>query len=141
MAIRLPSDRARLGVRGRPARNPCASAELLDEFDGVPMVSKGGICRMRGIVEVDDAFVLVLLQQRFEHGAGLRPVLGEDVALADVLGPLAAGERRLVEGHVADEVEGVEVLADLLGQRLEQQALGFEFFDDRLLAVGRRSSA
>ena len=76
-------------------------------------------------------------EQRFEHGAGLRAVLGEHVALADVLGPLAPGERRLVEGDMADEVEGVEVLADLLGQRIEQQALGGQFFDDGLLALGR----
>ena len=75
-------------------------------------------------------------EQRVEHGAGLRAVLGEHVALADVLGPLAAGERRLVEGDVADQVERVEVLADLLGERLERQPFVFQFFDDRLLALG-----
>ena len=68
-------------------------------------------------------------------------VLGEHVALADVVGPLAAGERRLVEGDVADQVEGVEVLADFLGERFEQQPLARQFVDDRLLALGRRSSA
>ena len=92
---------------------------------------------MLGSSRLSDAFVLVLLQQRFEHGAGLRAVLREDVALADVLGPLAAGERRLVEGDVADEVEGIEVLAHFLGERVERQALGFQFLDDRLLALGR----
>ena len=56
--------------------------------------------------------------------------------LRDVLGPLAAGQRRPVEGNVADQVEGVEVLADLLGERVERQALGGQFLDDRLLAVG-----
>ena len=91
---------------------------------------------MRGSSRFSDAFVLVLLQQGFEHGAGLRAVLGEDVALADVLGALAAGERRLVEGDVADQVEGVEVLADLLGQRVEQQALVGQLLDDGLLALG-----
>ena len=57
--------------------------------------------------------------------------------LRDVLGPLAAGERRLVEGDVADQVERVEVLAEFLGERVERQALGCQLVDDRLLALGR----
>src|SRR5262249_7966562 len=56
--------------------------------------------------------------------------------LLHVLGPLASGERLAVERHVADEVEWIEVLADLLGDRLQQQALGFEFLHD-----GPRSAA
>jgi hypothetical protein len=36
----------------------------------------------------------ILLEQRFEHGAGLLAVAAEDVALLDLVGPLAAGERR-----------------------------------------------
>ena len=98
-----------------------ARAELLDELERrAHRVERRNLKNAR-VVEVDDALVLVLLQQRFEHGAGLRAVLGEDVALADVVGALAAGERRLVEGDVADEVEGVEVLADFLGERVERQ--------------------
>ena len=49
---------------------------------------------------------------------------------------LAARERRLVEGDVADQVEGVEVLADLLGQLVEEDALAREFLEDGLLALG-----
>ncbi len=103
---------------------------------GVPMASNGSDLQDARIVEVGDAFVLVFLEQGFEHGAGLLAVLGEDVALADILGPLAPGERRLVEGHVADQVEGVEVLAHFLGQRIEQQAFVLQFLDDGLLALG-----
>ena len=80
---------------------------------------------------------MVLLQQRFEHGAGLRAVFREDIALPDVVGALAARERRLVECDVADEVEGVEVLADFFGQGVEREALVFQFLDDGLLALGR----
>ena len=75
-------------------------------------------------------------EQRLEHGSGLRAVLREHVALADVVGALAAGQRRLVERDVADQVERVEVRADLLGERLERQALLLQLFDDRLLALG-----
>ena len=103
----------------------------------MPIASNGGICRILESSRSDDhAFVLILLQQGFQHGAGLRAVLGEDIALADVVGPLAAGERRLVEGHMADEVEGIEVLADFLEQRFEQQPFVGQFFDDGLLALG-----
>ncbi len=76
------------------------------------------------------------MQQGFKHGAGLRAVFGEDIALADIVCALAARERRLVESDMADEVEGVEVLADFLGQRVKGQAFVFEFFDDGLLALG-----
>ena len=55
---------------------------------------------------------------------------------ADVVRALAARERRLVEGDVADEVEGIEVLADFFGQRVKRQAFVFEFLDDGLLAFG-----
>ena len=63
-------------------------------------------------------------------------VLGEDVALAHILDTLAPGERRLVEGHMADQIERVEVLAHFLSQRIEQQAFVLQFLDDRLLALG-----
>ena len=43
----------------------------------------------------------------------------------------------LVEGDVADQVEGIEVLAQLLGDRVERQALGLQLLDDRLLALRR----
>ena len=115
--------------------------KCLDEFDRCAHgVERRNLQDVR-IVEVGDAFVLVFLEQGFEHGAGLRAVLGEDIALADVVGALAAGERRLVEGHVADQVEGVEVLAHFLGQRVEQQTFALQFLDDGLLALGCCSSA
>jgi hypothetical protein len=50
-------------------------------------------------------------------------VLGEDVSLLHLLGAFAARERRLVEGDVADQIEGVVVAAHLLGQFLEEHAL------------------
>ena len=43
----------------------------------------------------------------------------------------------LVEGDMADQIEGIEVLAEFLGDGVERQALGFQFLDDRLLALGR----
>ena len=114
-----------------------AAAELLDELDRrahrVERRDLAGCCGSSRSMTPSSWY---FCEQRFEHGAGLRAVLGEHVALADVLGPLAAGERRPVEGDVADEVEGIEVLADFLGQRVERQALVFQFLDDGLLALG-----
>ena len=106
-------------------------------WKGVPIVSSGGICRIRGSSKIDDALVLIFLQQRFEHGAGLRAVFREDISLADIFRALAARQRRLVECHVADEVEGVEVLANFLRQRVKRQPFVFQFLDDGLLALGR----
>ena len=108
--------RGRIGVRGRLFRSR-AAAELTDELDGGAHGGEGGDLQDAQVVKVGDAFVLVFLEQGLEHGAGLGAVFGEDVALADVVGALAPGERRLIEGDVADEVKGIEVFTDLLGQR------------------------
>ena len=87
-------------------------------------------------LDARDAGVGVFLQQGIEDGAGLVAVLGEDVALLDLLSPLAAREGRAVESDVADEVESVEVATHLLGEFLEEDALGGEFLKNRLLLLG-----
>src|SRR5690606_984950 len=87
-------------------------------------------------LDAAQAAVGVFLEEGFEHGAGLVAVVGEDVAFFHAVGALAAGERRLVVGDVADEVEGVEVGADLRGEFVEEDALGGELLDDGELAVG-----
>ena len=98
---------------------------------------KGEECvRTLAIVQIEDALVRVFGEQRVQHVAGLSAVSGEYVALPDVIGPLAPGERPGVEGHVADEVEGVEVLGQFSGDQIERQALGRQLLDDRLLALG-----
>src|SRR5690606_39302923 len=74
---------------------------------------------------------------RSEDRPGLLAVAGKVVALPDSLRALATGERRAVEGDVADEVEGVVVPANFLGQRVEEHALLLQLAQDRLLALGR----
>ena len=134
MVRRLP-DRWRLAARGRPARNP-ALRRTPDQLDRRAHLAERRDLKDLGVVEIENAFVLVFRQQRIKHGAGLRAVFGEDVALADIVGALAARQRRAVEGDVADQVEGIEVLADLLCERIERQALVLQLLDDRLLAFG-----
>ena len=68
--------------------------------------------------------------------AGLVPVFVEHVALLDVGGALAPGQRPGVEGDVADEVEGVEVFVQFPGNHVEFQALRCQFLDDGLLPFG-----
>ena len=78
---------------------------------------------------------MVLGKKGIKNCAGLRSVLREYVPLANVLGPLSARERWPVERHVADEVERVEVLPNLVGQRLQRQSLARELVDDDLLPL------
>ena len=115
-------------IRARP--------EFLDELDGCPHRIERRDLQNSRVAKVDDALILIFLQQRFKHGAGLRAVFRENISLADVFCALAARERGLVECHMADKVKGVEVLADFLGQRVKGEAFVFEFFDDGLLALG-----
>ena len=89
------------------------------------------------VAQVDDTLILIFLQERFKHGAGLGAILGEDISFADTLCAFAARERGLVESDVADKVKRIEVLADFIGQRLKREAFVFEFFDNGLLAFGR----
>ena len=112
------------------------AAERVDELHDAAHRAERGDLQHVGVVEIENALVLIFGEQRIEHGAGLAAVFGEHVALLDVLGPLAARQRWAIEGHMADEIEGIEVLAKFLGDGIERQALGLQFLDDRLLALG-----
>ena len=85
--------------------------------------------------EVEETLFGVLGKQGIQHHTRLVAVLAEHVALPDVLGALAAGQRPGVEGDVADQVEGVQVLVHFLHDHVERQALGRKLVDDRLLAL------
>ena len=108
----------------------------LMSWTGVPIASSGGICKNARVAKIDDTLILILLQQRFKHGAGLWAVFRENIALADVFCALAPRQRRLVKCDMADKVERVEVFADFFSQRVERQPFVFEFLDDGLLAFG-----
>src|SRR4030067_2081717 len=100
-----------------------SSAEVLEKFNRGTHGIKGGDLQDTGVVEAGNAFVLVFLEQGFEQRAALLAVFGEDIALANILRPLTPGERRLVEGNVANEVERVEVLTHFLRPWIKEQAL------------------
>ena len=87
-------------------------------------------------LDAAEAGVGVFLEQGIEDGAGLVAIGGEDVALAYLLGPLPARQGWLVEGDVADEIEGVLVAAHLLGQFVEVDALDGQLLQDDQFAVG-----
>ncbi len=116
--------------------------ERLDELERRAHRGERRDFQNSGVVKTgDDAFVLIFGQQGFKHGAGLRAVSGEDIALAHVVGTIAAGERRLVEGDVADQVEGVEVFADFFQQRVEQEPFFGQFFNDDFFTLGSLPAA
>ena len=87
------------------------------------------------------SFVCILIEQSIEHGAGLCAVAGKYIPLLHVLSPLAPSERGLAIDHAADQVKGVQVLASLLAQLLEQHALLAQLVDNLGLAVRRRPAA
>ena len=93
---------------------------------------------MRGSSRFDDALVL---DTSASSASSTARACGPYLVNTSRLRTLSARSRRvsggLVEGDVADQVEGIEVLAHFLGERIERQALGRQFLDDRLLALGR----
>jgi hypothetical protein len=84
---------------------------------------------------VHHAAILVLSQQGLRHRPGLGSVAAEPILFLHPGGPLAAAQGRLVVGDVADQIEGIELQAQLLLQRLQQQALLGQLLDDRRLAL------
>ena len=118
-----------------------APAERPDQLNRGAQFREGRDAQDGGVVEVEHALVGVFGQQGIKHGAGLVAILGEHVPLLDLFGPLAPGQRFGVKGDVADQVEGVEVLAQFSGDDVERQTLGRQFLDDGLFAFGSASSA
>jgi hypothetical protein len=94
-----------------------------------------GYAQHVGVIEVQHPLIGIFGKQRVQHDAGLRTVFREDVALFDILCALTPGQRLPVEGDVADEIEGIEVLAEFVGYHVERQTFGFQLVDDRLLAL------
>ena len=121
--------------------------EFILAAEGVDQLHRGAEFGQRrdaqhaDVIQVEHPLVGVFDKQGVEHGAGLFPIFIEHGALFDVRGTLTAGQRLGVKGDVADEIEGVEVSAKLLGDAVERKTLVLQFFDNRLFAFLPPSSA
>src|SRR5713226_5484647 len=73
-----------------------ASTEFLNQLHGRSHRIKRRDLQDARVAKIDDALILVFLEQGFKHGAGLGAVSGEDIALADIVCALAAREGRTV---------------------------------------------
>ena len=99
-------------------------AKGLDELNRGAELGEGRDAQHVGVIQVEHALVGILGEQRVEHGAGLFAVLAEHVPFPDVVGALAPRQRLGVESDMADQVEGIEVLAQFGSDDGEVQALG-----------------
>ena len=88
------------------------------------------------VLEVERAVVGIFIQQAVEDGAGEVAILRKVIALAHVLGAFPAGQRLLLKGNVANQVEGIEGGADFIPQGGEDDTVALQFFDDGALLVG-----
>src|SRR5690606_31666875 len=89
------------------------ATKRLDQLDGRTNLAEGIQLQDLDVLDVLDARVGVLVQQGLQHLASGTRVFGKVVALFHLLGALSTSQRRLVEGDMADEVEGVERLSAL----------------------------
>src|SRR5699024_1351109 len=112
------------------------TAKGVDKLDGRAELVQRRNLEHVGIIKVEHAFVGVFGQQGIEDGAGLLAITVEYVALLDVVGAFLAGQRFGVEGDVAGQIEGVQILGQLVDDGVERQALVFQFFEQGLLALG-----
>ena len=110
--------------------------EGANEFDGRAEPVERRDPENIGVVKVQDALVGVLGQECVENGASLVAVFREHVALLHIVGPLATSQWLGVEGDMADQVKGIEVLAQLFDDGVKWQPFGLQFVDDGLLTLG-----
>ena len=86
-------ERGLQGMHG--ALEVSTSAEVFDELRHRTHASEGGNLQQTRVSETSDhAVVLIFVQQGFEHGTGLRAVLGEHIALAHIGHAVAVAGRR-----------------------------------------------
>ena len=136
MGVKRLPDRARPAGHARPASKAGLAAERLDELNHAAHRGEG-----RDLQYVDASSRLSTpssryLASRASSTARAWPsISGEDIALLDVLRPLAARQRLGVEGDVADQVEGVEIGPELLADGVERETLGRQLLDDGLPAL------
>ncbi len=111
-------------------------SEFLDQLHWCPHGSEGRYLEHLRVIEIKDTLILVFLEERFEHCAGLSTVFGEHVALAHVFSTFSARKRRLIESNMADKVERIEVFPDFLGQQIQRQLLLLQLLDNSLFPLG-----
>lgn len=68
-----------------------ACPEFLDELERCSHRIERRNLQDSRVTQIDDALILIFLQQGLQHGAGLGTVFGEDIALAHVVGPARGG--------------------------------------------------
>jgi hypothetical protein len=81
-----------------------------------------------GVVEVEYAFVSIFGEQGIEHGTGLCTVFCERIPFFHIFGTLSTSERFSVECDMADQVEGIEVLAYFVGAHIVAERV--EYLDE-----------
>ena len=113
MARRLPGRRCLAG--GRLQRGRKRRGDRLRVLHAVEVVAAHAECAVIKHGHTCNG-LRHLVEQRLQHGAGFVAVLGEVVPLLNLVRPLATGQRRLVKGYVADQVERIEGLALFLFQ-------------------------
>ena len=86
-------------------------AKGANDFNGGAEAGEGGDGKDLRFLNRADAFVSVFFEQGLQHLLSLLAVTGEVIALLNLLGALFAGKRRLIPGHMADQIERVEFLA------------------------------
>ena len=85
-----------LGVLRHAAKDAAPDVRLAAEL------VKWGEFQNLGVFNILHAVVGKFIEQGFEYGASLLTVFAEHIAFLDVISPLAAGERFLVERNMCD---------------------------------------
>lgn len=88
------------------------------------------------VFDVFYAGIGIFIQQTFQYLACLFAVFGKVVAFLHIFSAFATGQRWLVKGDMADQVECIKILAHLVSQGYQQYAMLFQFLQKGGLAFG-----
>ena len=89
-----------------------------------------------GFSRSSTAVIGIFVEQGGDDFAGEVAVFGEVIAFLHLLGAFLAGERLLLVGDVANQIERIEGGADFLIQRGKDDALLLQLLDDGAFLVG-----
>src|SRR5688572_30637115 len=86
------------------------------------------------IVEISNSFILVHLKEFLEHCSGLRTIFRKNVSFANILSTFPPGQRWLVEGDIANQIERIQISHTVPRECIQNDALRFELLENRLLS-------
>jgi hypothetical protein len=103
---------------------------------GVPNLVTGSTLRMSSHSRLLTPPVCKLVQKGFQDSANIVTIFGEYIPLLNPVNTFATRQGWLVKGDMADEIEGVQIVSQLVRKLVKKYSTICQLLYDGVLAVG-----